>query len=351
MRSIALLGLALSLGARTADAQGHGVRAADDPRESAVLATCKNPPPASTSPPGARRPPTPSTPHDYTVTAIPGVIAAGQHWKQIWSARGEETNTLTFFIADGIMAADDGGILVPQSEKSQVINLTLDGRTSVAYRDTNTGGALSRNKKGQLFIAQRELNPAIAELAPRRKLLANRYQGDPLDCLGVGLNDLTADSRGGVYFTMGGLYYADPRGTITKYGENLRTNGLVLSADEKILYVTNGAALAAFDVQPDGSLAHQRELAALPDGPGDGVTIDNDGRVYVSGGGVGVRVIAPDGKYLGTIPTPYGAQSVTFGGPGKKTLFALMSVSWDGHTGARIIAIPMLARGYAGRAK
>jgi gluconolactonase len=315
------------------------------------LATCKNPPPAPTSAPGTRPAPTPSTSHDYTVTAIPGVIAAGQQWKKLWSEGGLEATTLTFFVADGIVAADDGAILVPQSEKSQVIKLTLDGKVSVAYRDTNTGGALSRNKKGQLFIAQRELNPAIAELAPKRKLLANRYQDDPLDCLGVGLNDLTADSKGGVYFTMGGLFYANPHGTITKYGENLRTNGLVLSPNEKILYVTNGAALAAFDVATDGSLANQRELVALPDGPGDGLTVDNDGRIYVSGGGAGVRVITPDGNYLGTIPTPYGAQSLTFAGPGKRTLFALMSVSWDGHTGAQIVAIPMLARGYAGRAK
>ena len=285
------------------------------------------------------------------MTAIPGVIAAGQHWQELWSAVGLEANTLTFFIADGIMAADDGSILIPEAEKSEVIELTASGKVSVAYRDTHTGGALSRSKRGVLFIAQRELNPAIWELAPRRKLLANRYQGDPLDCLGVGLNDLTADRKGGVYFTMGGLYYADPHGTITRYGENLRTNGIVLSADEKILYVTNGAALAAFDVEADGSLTHQRELVTLPDGSGDGTTIDKDGRIYVTGGAAGVRVVAPDGKYLGTIPTPFGAQSVTFGGPGKKTLFALMSVASDGHTGARIIAIPMLAQGYPGRAK
>jgi gluconolactonase len=332
--------------------QGHGVRAADDAREAAVLASCKNPPPAP-SPTAAPATPqaAPPTLHDYTVTAIPGVIAAGQQWKQLWSEGGLLPNTLTFFIADGIIASDDGGILIAQSEKSDVIKLTADGKASVAYRDTNTGGALSRSKTGVLFIAQRELNPAIWELAPKHKLLADHFQGDPLDCLGVGLNDLMADSKGGVYFTMGGLYYADPHGTITKYGENLRTNGIILSADEKILYVTNGAALVAFDVQPDGALTNQRQLVTLPDGPGDGSTIDKDGRIYVTGGSAGVRVVAPDGTYLGTIATPLGVQSVTFGGPGKKTLFALMSVPSGGHTGAQVIAIPMLAQGYQRRAK
>ncbi len=257
-------------------------------------------------------------PRDYNVTAIPRVIAAGQKWTTLWSERGQYSDSLTFFVADGILAADDGGILIPQAEKSQVIALGADGRSKVVHRDTNTGGTLSRNKKGTLFIGQRELNPAIWQLAPSRRLLADRFDGDPLDCLGFGclgfgLNDLTADSRGGVYFTMGGLYYADPHGTVKKYGDNLRTNGLVLSATESILYVTNGADLVEFDVQPDGSLINQRTLVTLPDGGGDGITIDSAGRIYVSGGPAGVRVVSPAGDYLGTIPTPFGAQSVTFG--------------------------------------
>jgi sugar lactone lactonase YvrE len=56
---------------------------------------------------------------------------------------------------------------------------------------------------------------------------------------------VTADSRGGVYFTMGGLFYADPKGVVTRYGENLTTNGVILSSDEKMLYVTSGATMAA----------------------------------------------------------------------------------------------------------
>ena len=83
-------------------------------------------------------------------------------------------------------------------------------------------------------------------------MLANNYQGEPLDCIGGVINDLTADSKGGVYFTMGGVYYADPKGS-SRNTANTTPNGIVLSADEKTLYVTNGPAIAAFDVQPDGS--------------------------------------------------------------------------------------------------
>ena len=65
---------------------------------------------------------------------------------------------------------------------------------------------------------------------------------------------------------------------VTKYGENITPNGIILSADEKMLYVTNGPTLAAFDVQADGSLTNQREFAKLEGGGGgDGSTIDAPG--------------------------------------------------------------------------
>jgi sugar lactone lactonase YvrE len=224
------------------------------------------------------------------------------------------------------------------------------------YKDTYTGGALSMNKKGQLFIAERALNPAIWELAPKRQLLANMYMGDPLDCLGGVLNDISAASNGGVYFTQGGLFYADPKGVVTRYGQDLRTNGIILSADEKTLYVTNGPGIAAFDVNPDGALKNQREFAKLPFGNGDGSTIDAQGHVYVTGGSA-VHVIDRDGKYVGNIPTPGGAIAVAFSGSEKKTLFTVVSLrnpnvqGIAGISGAQVWSIPMIAQGYRGRAK
>jgi hypothetical protein len=77
------------------------------------------------------------------------------------------------------------------------------------------------------------LNESIDELAPQRKPFATKINGDPLDCIGGVLNDISADSKGGVYFTMGGLFYADPKGNVTRYGQNLGTNGIILTADEK----------------------------------------------------------------------------------------------------------------------
>ena len=154
---------------------------------------------------------------------------------------------------------------------------------------------------------------------------------------------------------MGGLFYADPAGKITRYGENLTTNGIILSADEKTLYVTNGPALAAFDVQKDGSLTNQREFAKLTSGGGDGSTIDAKGRLYVTTNG-GIEVIGADGKSLGVIGTPRGAISTAFGGKDKKTLFALLRGGTDAQGAdqanvAQVWSIQMTTQGYKGRAK
>jgi gluconolactonase len=234
------------------------------------------------------------------------------------------------------------------------VKLDKDGKPSVVYTDTRTGGSLSMNTKGDLFIVMRGLRTGILQLAPQRRILANTYNGDPLDCVGGNPNDLTAASNGGVYFSGRGLWHASPNGVITKYGENVNPNGIILSADEKTLYITNAGTLTAFDVQPNGSLSNQRVFAMLQGG-GDGLAIDSVGRIYVTGG-TGVQVISPQGQHLGTIPTPRGVISVAFGGTDKKTLFVLArgAVDADGNqvgNAAQVYSIPMIAQGYRGRAK
>ncbi len=328
------------------------VQAPLDPGYAALIATCKTPPPArgGRGPGGARgggRGVQPQGVRDYAVTEIPGVIKAGGKWTFVWQQAGNN--------GDGIVGTDDGGLLVAQNDSSRVMKLETNGKPSVAYSDTHTGGALSMSSKGDLFIVERGLHMKVEQLAPRRRLLTDSFQGEPLDCVGGVINDLTADSRGGVYFTMGGLFYADARGVVTRHGENLATNGIILSADEKTLYVTNGATLAAFDVQRDGSLTNQREFAKFTAGGGDGATIDSQGRLYVTTG-AGVEVIGRDGKHLGVIPAPRGVISCAFGRKDKKTLFVLARGAQDAEgndvaNAAQVWSIQMIAQGYKERAK
>ena len=328
------------------------VQAPQDSGYAALIATCKTPPTSGGRGPGGARggtrgaPPPPGI-RDYAVVDIPGVITAGRTWTFVWQQAGNN--------GDGIVGTDDGGVLVAQNDSSTVVKLDTNGKPSVAYSDTHTGGALSMSSQGNLFIVERGLRMKVEQLAPRRMLLADAFQGEPFDCVGPVINDLTADSRGGVYFTMGGLFHADSKGVVTRYGENLFTNGVILSADEKTLYVTNGTTLAAFDVQPDGSLTGQREFAKLAGGGGDGSTIDSQGRIYVTTG-AGVEVLGRDGAHLGTIPTPRGAISFAFGGKDKKTLFVLARGAQDAEgnevaNAAQVWSIPTIAQGYTRRAK
>jgi gluconolactonase len=75
----------------------------------------------------------------------------------------------------------------------------------------------------------------------------------------------------------------------------------------------------------------------------------------------GVQIFDKAGKYLGVIPTPRGAISVTFAGPEKRTLYVVGSGANDENgqpirqgpkqTAATIYKLPMIAQGLMGRAK
>ena len=364
--SLYLVGATVALAQTPQRTEGPGLKAQEDSRYQAEIATCKNHHPVIRNAGAAGGRPAPAGPPAYQgpaeVQAIPGVIAAGEHWRSVWHESGNN--------ADGIVATP-AGVLVAQQDSSDVVLVNSAGHAKVVYKDTNTGGAVSINKHRQTFIVERGLHQAIQEVAPDRKLLADTIDGDPLDCLGSGgLNDLTAAASGGVYFTLGNLYYAAPGGTITREGDVTGTNGIILSPDEQHLYVTSGSFgqpgnLVVFDVQPDGTLTNEKVFAHLTGG-GDGSAIDSAGRIYVSSGTV-IDVIAPDdGHLLGVIPLPQGDDviSLSFGGPGKGTLYGvalnhqyakgglgLPSDHVMGGQGGELVAIRMLAHGYPGRAK
>jgi sugar lactone lactonase YvrE len=55
------------------------------------------------------------------------------------------------------------------------------------------------------------------------------------------------------------LCYADPKGVVSQYGKDVPlANGIILSPDEKTLYVTNGAVVFTFDVKPASSFTGDR---------------------------------------------------------------------------------------------
>jgi gluconolactonase len=106
-----------------------------------------------------------------------------------------------------------------------------------------------------------------------------------------------------------------------------KPNGLALSPDERVLYVTDSGAnqelgsfyvgrphhIKAFDVLDGRRLSGERLFAVTSPGFPDGLKVDRDGRVYASSFS-GVQVLARDGQLLGEIRLP-GAVNFCFGGP------------------------------------
>ena len=301
---------------------------------------------------------------DVIVAAIPGVIAAGEEWQRVWHGTDN---------ADGILGTDDGGVLFAQEQPRRIAKLSAAGDYSIVLADTHGVGSLSMTRDGQLFGVERTCTDpgrraggecteptAVARLLPQRQVLADRFNGAPLGRL----NDLIVDRNGGAYFTVGGAFYADRDGKVTSLGDGLSTNGIMLSPDEKTLYVTNRETVVAFDVGANGATTNRRDIAQLEaGGTGDGLAVDASGRLYVTSQ-PGVQVFDAAGSYLGVIPTPRSPISVAFAGRAKKTLYIVGSGAALGPNGTEFVTpegvrnnaksiyrIEMLAEGFRGRAK
>lgn len=275
-----------------------------------------------------------SPPASFTATPIPGVVAAGTRIELVAADLGR---------TEGPVAMQDGSMLV--SSSNSILIVDSSDNVSTFIEDSNRTNAMGWDYRGRLISVQRARgNEKVGVLYPPDQVttLADNYQGQPFDSL----NDAALDKRGGVYFTdTQGIYYLPPGGSVTKIIDEVpRPNGLVLSPDEKTLYVHNkdGVYMLAFDVAPDGTISNRQNFARyksirIPghadsswdeDNGADGMAVDNEGRVYAATN-VGVEVFSPRGELLGVLPVQWGAennrirkpQNVAFGGPDRKTLY------------------------------
>ena len=153
-----------------------------------------------------------------------------------------------------------------------------------------------------------------------------------------GPNDIWVRADGGAYFT--DPFYKRPywnrgameqdqeavyflaQGTqkLTRVTADLKQpNGIIGTADGKTLYIADiGAGKTfAYDIQPDGALTNKRLFCEQGS---DGMTIDEQGNVYLTGNGI--TVFDKNGQKIQQIDVPEGGTSnVCFGNADKKTLF------------------------------
>lgn len=220
-----------------------------------------------------------------------------------------------------------------------------DGKTEVANKTSGQSNGLMFDKDDMLIACEhggRRLSRAVPG-QPGQDIVS-RYEDKRLNSP----NDLWIDAGNGIYFTdprygkrddleqdKEAVYYVSPDGRIRRIIDDLiRPNGIALSPDGSYLYVVDNGAdkLYRYAVREPGKLGKGQRIAYVTHP--DGMTIDRQGRLYVTGQG-GVWVLSDDGKWLGLIETPEQPSNCTFG---RHTLFITARTS--------LYAIDTVTRGW-----
>ena len=182
-------------------------------------------------------------------------------------------------------------------------------------------------------------------------MLVKEFKGQKLN----GPNDLWLHpTSGGIYFTdpyyqrdywtrqspeiTGQKVYFLPKGKSEPViaDENLeQPNGIIGTPDGKTLYVADIKANKTYqyEIAADGKLINRRLFVEQGS---DGMTIDSQGNIYLTG--KGVTIYSAAGKKIAQIPVPAGwTGNVTFGGKERNILFITASEA--------VYKLPMLVKG------
>jgi gluconolactonase len=229
----------------------------------------------------------------------------------------------------------EGNVFFTDQPNDRILKWSADGKLSTFMQPCGRSNGLCFDGKGNLWACADEKNELwCVDPNGKATVVVKDYQGKLLN----GPNDLWLRPDGGLYFTdplykrpywnrgpmeqeVQGVYYLAPdRKTLRRVVDDLtQPNGIIGTADAKTLYLADiGAGKTfAYDLQPDGTLANKRLFCELGS---DGMTIDSEGNVYLTG--KGVTIFDKSGKRIEQIEVPEGwTANVCFGGRDRKTLF------------------------------
>jgi gluconolactonase len=179
-------------------------------------------------------------------------------------------------------------------------------------------------RKNRILRCTREKH-AITDL--EGNIIIDNYKGVRIN----GSNDVIVDTKGRIFFSdplsrviegeqighSSVFMYDEDKGEMTMIESTLtRPNGLALSPDETILYIIDTDTYSVYKMNLaagiPGPMEHFIRLdKSMGGGRPDGMRLDKEGNLYVTGPG-GIWLVSPHGEALGLIKTPEIAANLCF---------------------------------------
>lgn len=240
-----------------------------------------------------------------------------------------------FTFTEGPAVDKKGNIYFTDQPNDKIWKYDTEGQLSLFMENTGRSNGLYLDKKGRILSCADEKNELWA-ISPDKQVsvLLTNFQGKKLN----GPNDLWITPKGGIYFTdpyyqrdywtrkkpeiEGQKVYYLAKGAkeaIVVDADLTQPNGIVGTPDGKHLFVADIRANKTYKYQinKDGSLTNRQLFVSQGS---DGITLDSEGNLYITGRGVTVYDKA--GTKLGNIPVPSRwTANLCFGGKDRKTLF------------------------------
>jgi gluconolactonase len=221
--------------------------------------------------------------------------------------------------------------------QAKIHRLTPPGAFEVFLENSGTNG-LGLHSDGNLIACTHDTRSiSVFDLGTKaRREVAGSYMGKRFSSP----NDVVARSDGNVYFTdpdfqlsagrpelPTAAYRVSPSGAVSLISTLETPNGVALSPDESVLYVTEftPGRIRRYTLSADGAPGASSDFAAnLP--KADGMGVDCAGNVYIAWR-EGIEIVAPSGARLGKITGLGEVSNVAFGGADRKTLYITAGAS------------------------
>jgi gluconolactonase len=244
-----------------------------------------------------------------------------------------------FKFTEGPSADAAGNVFFTDQPNDRILRWSTNGQLSTFLQPAGRANGMCFDPQGNLIACADEKNQ-LWSITPGGKptVIALEVNGKTLN----GPNDVWVHPDGAWYFTDpyyqrpwwshtqmpqdGQHVYLRPRngGGLVRVAADLKQpNGIVGTPDGKTLFVADiGAGKTyAFAIQTDGRLTAKRLFCAQGS---DGMTLDRDGHLYLTGRGV--SVYDPAGRRIQQIDVPESwTANVCFGGADRRTLFITAS--------------------------